>query len=203
MNAEPKSPLNGAQIGQLVVSELVKAIRRDRANRYSLRAPWRLPRLVESIPNYSGLYFHINDGVITTLPYDGDVCDGCTLAPDKIGPWRPVIAAIFHDPWYLEALRMSRAWGSEWPVRRVRAVGDHVFYGILSLVTPGVIARTYYWAVYRFGKWSRAMRHATAIVIVIAMFSAGCSGCASPDSPFEDPGEFVLPDYEQTAGGNQ
>lgn len=188
------------RIGQLVLQKLLEGVRQDRANRYALIKPWRLPRLSESVPDYPGDLIEIQGGVVTVRPYSGDVNDGCTLAPDRIGVYKTVIGAIFHDPWYLEMETMAACWGPDWSVRRVRKLGDRIFYGILVLVAPTWIARTYYRFVRLIGGVAHFVMQLSAILVVASICGAGCSGCASPDSPFEDPSTFTPPEYEQTAG---
>lgn len=182
-----------------LVNALLTAIQLDRANRYALLSPWTLPKLAEAIPDYEDDLFLIRDSVITVKPYSGNVCDGATLAPDRIGSWQPVIGAIFHDPWYERSDAMAVAWG--WPAGAVRKLGDRIFYGILLEVTPGWLARIYYRAVRVFGGIAHFVMQAAAVAIILSICCAGCSGCTGPDSPWDDPSGFVLPEYEQTAGG--
>lgn len=192
------------QIAQALLTQLLAAVRRDRANRYSLFTPWTLPRLAENVPDYHGTLIEIAASVVTVRPYNGDVNDGCTLAPDWIGAWRPVVAACFHDPWYEEMDAMAADW--KWPVSRVRALGDRIFYGILLQVAPWWIARIYYRAVRAFGGIAHfIMRQAAPLLVVAVLLGlAGCAGCTGPATPWEDPDAPVaMPDYEQTAGGNQ
>ena len=201
IRSDTKSAQIAALIAQQLLQRIIRAVREDQANRYALREPWTLPRLTERIPDYEGKLIVIRDSVITVQPYSGDVSDGCTLAPDRIGAWRPVIGAIFHDPWYLEMRAISRHWGPPWTLGRVRRLGDQVFYGILIIVTPSWIARTYYRFVRVIGGVAHFTMQIVAVASVVAICCAGCAGCDAPESPFEDPNDFNLPDYEQTAGG--
>ena len=195
----PATAALGAKLAQEIIKRLVAAVRQDRANRYSLIKPWVLPKLTEYLPDYDGPLIYIRDSIITVLPYKGDVNDGCTLAPDRVGPWRTVIGACFHDPWYLELEAISAAWG--WKVSRVRLLGDQIFFGILAIIAPTWLARTYFYTVRAIGGVAHTILRLTTCLVIISIMSSGCSGCANPESPFEDPGTFTLPDYEQTAGG--
>ena len=182
----------------ILISGLLSAIRRDRANRYALRKPWTLPRLADPVPDYAGKLIRIQDRVVTVHPYAGDVNDGCTLVPDYIGAWRPVVGAVFHDPWYLEMDAMAAAWG--WPVARVRRLGDRVFYAILVHVSSTGLARIYYRGVRMFGGLAHFFGQRMPLVVALLLLgSAGCSGCIGPGQPFEDPSDLTLPDYDQTA----
>ncbi len=177
-----------------IITSLVQAVRRDRANRYTLLAPWALPRLAIDVPDYDGDLIRIRNRVVTVLPYDTEsaVCDGATLAPDRIGPWRMVIGTLLHDPWYIEMHHMAARWN--WPLKRVRRLGDLVFYGILAEIGPTWLARLYYRAVRIFGGIFHGLGRIFAIAL-LALCVAGCDGCASPGPIFEDPSDLTIPDY--------
>ncbi len=187
-----------AKAGQEIIKYLVEAVRKDRANRYALTKPWVLPRISRTLPDYEDELFLIRNSVITVKTYSGDVCDGASLAPDRIGPWRLVIGSLFHDPWYDSMHRMSVAW--DMPVREVRLIGDDVYYGILILISPRWIARTYYRVVRLLGGSYHFLARSVAVGVIIALCCAGCSGCSVPNDIFDNPDDFVLPDYEQTVG---
>lgn len=190
------------------------AIRADRANAYGLDAPWTLPRLGGDLrrldlmpPDYVDEAWHIQDGVITELPFPcaWANCDGCTLSPDwwprSWGEIRAYVAAIFHDRWYLWLEKFAAAWG--WTVYRVRKLGDIVFANILRALKRGlrglqrlkaeVACRTYYRAVRAFGGPAHAIyRRFTPIALAVAgsLALGGCAGCAVP-SAWDDPAADV------------
>ena len=201
------------------------AVRADRANAYGLDAPWTLPRLGGDLrkmdlmpPDYSDEGWHIQDGVVTELPFPVDPanCDGCTLSPDwwprSWGEIRAYVAAIFHDRWYLWLEKFAAAWG--WTVYRVRKLGDIVFANILRALKRGLrgwqrlkaelACRTYYRAVRCFGGVGHAAykrfegskvrkfegSKALAIAVTGSLLLGGCAGCAVP-SAWDDPDATV------------
>jgi hypothetical protein len=147
------------------------------------------------LPDWDGELFSIFENRITVKPYDGDTCDGATLAPDTIGSLRPVIGALFHDPWYLEMDAIARTWG--WPVRRVRVLGDHIFYGILRHYA-GPVAKAYYYPASAIGGVARWLYKIGILSLVCAMLG-GCGGCIAPLDPFDPDAPFTDPDYDKTA----
>lgn len=191
------------------------AIRADRANAYGLDAPWTLPRLGGDLreldlmpPDYFDGAWHIQDGVITELPFPcaWANCDGCTLSPDfwprSWGGVKAYVGAIFHDRWYEWFERFARAWG--WPEKKVRKLGDIVFANILhafvkrlhglSRLRGEIACRTYYRAVRCFGGVGHAAykRFAPALVASAAgaLALGGCAGCAIPNA-WDDPDATV------------
>jgi len=191
------------------------AIRADRANAYGLDEPWTLPRLGGDLkkldlvpPDYFDEAWHIQDGVITELPFPcaWANCDGCTLSPDfwprSWGGVKAYVAAIFHDRWYKWFERFARAWG--WPEEKVRKLGDIVFANILhafvkrlrglSRLRGEIACRTYYRAVRCFGGVGHAAykRFAPALVASAAgaLALGGCAGCAVPTA-WDDPDATV------------
>jgi hypothetical protein len=171
----------------------LKAYQKDKRNRYHLNAPWTLPRIDETIPDYEDDLFRIRDSVITVKPYAGNICDGCSLAPDKIGSKiKPVVGALFHDPWYIRGELIAEEWG--WDVKRVRALGDRVFYGIL-IQYAGPVAKPYYRFVRGLGGLYHSIKAALALAVLVAVVGGGC---CTPDDPF-DGRPIDKPDYQKTA----
>lgn len=192
------------------------AIRADRANAYGLDAPWTLPKLGGDLakldlvpPDYFDVAWHIQDGVITELPFPVDraLCDGCTLAPDwwprSWGEIRAYVAAIFHDRWYDWLEKFAKAWG--WTVERVRRLGDIVFANILrslkrtlrglQRVKAEIACRVYYRSVRAFGgvaheAYKRLAPPAAVALAAGALALGGCAGCAVP-SAWDDPAADV------------
>lgn len=188
-----------AVVAQKIIRELVKAVRKDASNRYRLIEPWTLPRLSRRIPDYEDELFLIRDSVITIKTYGGDICDGASLAPDRIGPWKMVIGSLFHDAWYYKMCEIAEAW--QMPLRDVRLLGDDIFYGILAIISPRLLSRIYYRAVRLLGGHYNSVGRMFKRLVLVAAFSAllcaGCSGCAVPGHIFENPEDFVAPEYEQ------
>ena len=194
------------------------AVRRDRANAYGLDAPWTLPRLGGDLkeldlvpPDYFDEAWHIQDGVITELPFPcaWANCDGCTLSPDfwpqSWGGVKAYVGALFHDRWYKWFERFARAWG--WPEEKVRKLGDIVFANILhafvkrlrglSRLRGEIACRTYYRAVRCFGGVGHAAykRFAPALVASAAgsLALGGCAGCAVPLAWDDPDAEVEIP----------
>jgi hypothetical protein len=176
-------------------AELVKALKKmwdaDRNHRYRLNQAWSLPRLVEAVPDYHGKHVTIEDSVITIQP--NDVSDGCTLAPDKVGQWILVEAALAHDAIYDEIEQIAEAW--RWKPARVRAWADDVFFAIARARAPHWLARIYWHAIRVFGGIAHAVGRLTAVAILCGV-AAGCGGCGTPGDPF-DGGEIDPADYER------
>ncbi len=158
---------------------LHRAIQKDQANRYNLLKDWKLPKLDIAVLDYTGKLLTVKDGVITVKAYSGDVCNGCTLSPDQIGKWKPVIGSLFHDPWYRELTAIAKAWS--WPEADVRKLGDEIFACILTATgTPVWLARGYLTGVRAGGGIVRFV-NALLGTSLLVMACSGCSGCVMPD----------------------
>lgn len=180
---------------QQILSALVLAIKRDRANRYRLTKDWTLPRLTTTVPNFENKRLRIQDNVITVKAYEPDYAsDGCTLSPDTICDWKPIIGALFHDPWYASLDELARAWN--WTAYAVRKLGDELFACILVATgTPRWIARAYLTGLRAFGgivRWAAA----TFGLVTMALLLSGCSGCAIP-AHFDDDEPVTPPEYQE------
>ena len=174
-----------------LVKALKKAWKRDRDHRYRLKQPWSLPPLTEPVPDYHGRYVAIEDSVITVQP--SDICDGATLAPDNVGRWVLIEAALAHDAIYSELDQIAKAWG--WPRARVRRWADDVFYGIAILRAPHWLARLYWRGIRAGGGIAHAVGRLAALALLCGMV-AGCGGCNTPVDPFGgQPAD--KPDYER------
>ncbi len=192
------------------------AVKADRANAYGLDAPWTLPRLGGDLkkldlvpPDYFDGAWHIQDGVVTELPFPVDraLCDGCTLSPDfwpkSWGGLKAYVGALFHDRWYLSMEAMAAAWG--WPESKVRKLGDIIFGNILrslaktlhgwQRVKAEIGCRVYYRSVRAFGGVGHAAyRRFEAKILALgaagSLALGGCAGCAVP-SAWDDPDATV------------
>ena len=155
---------------------------------------------VRSVPDFRCDDFAIEDGVFTVFA-TGDrdpFCDGSSLAPDRIGSWDTIKAALGHDAGYEHLEEIAKAWG--WTVDEVRWLFDAMFGDLLldeaarqksavMRTAGGVFSRIYYWAVRNFGGiYHRAK--SGAVVCVAALVLAGC---VSIPGVFDPSGE--QPDY--------
>ncbi len=176
---------------------LYKAIQKDQANRYSLLKDWTLPRLALTVQDYQGKLIVVKDSTITVRAYSGSTCNGCTLSPDEIGRWKPVIGALFHDPWYAELFEIAKAWG--WSEALVRKLGDEIFACILVATgTPRWLARAYLTGLRAGGGIVRWINGLLGVTLLAMMFS-GCSGCAIPNHFNDQP--VTPPQYQETTNG--
>ena len=187
--------------GAALVKALKKAWRKDRDHRYRINQPWSLPRLVDPVPDYAGRYVTIEDSVITVQP--SDICDGATLAPDKVGHWVLIEAALAHDAIYAELDGIAAAWG--WQRARVRRWADDVFYGIAILRAPHWLARLYWHGIRAGGGIAHAVGRLLALLAFAALcvlcgMLAGCGGCSTPTDPFGGQ-EQEEPVYEKVEKG--
>lgn len=191
------------------------AVKADRANAYGLDAPWTLPRLGGDLakldlvpPDYFDGAWHIQDGVVTELPFPVDPanCDGCTLSPDfwpkSWGGLKAYVGALFHDRWYRWLEKFAAAWG--WTVARVRRLGDIIFANILrslkrtlrglQRVKAEISCRVYYRSVRAFGGVAHAAykRFTPPLALAAAgsLALGGCAGCAIPNA-WDDPDATV------------
>ncbi len=186
--------MSGMISSAMVFDMLRRAYKRDRSNRYRLNQPWSLPRLTGPVPDYAGKYVVIRDGVITILPNQN--CDGATLAPDKIGRWNLVAAAIAHDAIYAELDAIAAAWGCS--RAQVRRLADDVFYGIALARAPHWLARIYWHGIRAFGGIAHAAGKLLALALLMSCI-AGCAGCRSPVNPFDPSVPLEDPDYDKIA----
>jgi len=153
-----------------------------------------------AIADFACADFSIVAGVLTVFA-TGDrdpFCDGSSLAPDRIGSWDTIKAALGHDAIYEYQEKIAAAWG--WAVEDVRWLADAMFGDVLldeaarqksavMRTAGGVFSRIYYWAVRNFGGiYHRAK--SGAVVCVAALVLAGC---ASIPGVFDPSGE--QPDY--------
>lgn len=180
-----------AKIASTAGKAVLDAFRKDRDHRYRLNKPWSLPRLSKPVPDYTGRNVLITNSIITIQP--SEICDGATLAPDTVGKWSLIEAALAHDALYDEIEGIAVAWG--WKPGKVRAWADDVFYGIAVDRAPTLLARAYWHAIRAFGGIAHAVGRLTAIALLCGL-AAGCGGCATPVDPF-DGQEIDEPDYER------
>lgn len=194
------------------------AVKADRANAYGLDAPWTLPRLGGDLakldlvpPDYFDGAWHIQDGVVTELPFPVDPanCDGCTLSPDfwpkSWGGLKAYVGALFHDRWYRWQEKFAAAWG--WTVARVRRLGDIIFANILrslkrtlrglQRVKAEISCRVYYRSVRAFGGVAHAAykRFTPPLALAVAgsLALGGCAGCAIPNAWDDPDAEVQIP----------
>jgi hypothetical protein len=179
-------------VSALIVQGVRRAIKADRSNRYRLKRPWSL-YLLEPVPApYRSWRLEFAGKKLIIMPHDD--CDGATLAPDRIGSWSFVEAAIAHDSIYGEMEAIASAWG--WTVDQVRAWADGLFLDVACEHAPSRIAR-WYWRGIRAagGVWHRLGRIVAGLLLVTCI--AGCSGCSTP-VPVLDPNvPYEPPDYER------
>jgi hypothetical protein len=203
------------QLAAIGIRAARAAYQRDRDNRYSLLEPWPLPAILRDLPPYCGplvRFEPVGPGRtrLTVLPYDGDICDGASLAPDW--PAGVVPAALLHDPLYGEIPAIARAWG--WTEDQVRQLADEIFGDVLrrwrverkttrlgrwAAASRFGLAATYYSAVRHAGGLFRAHAKRLPLLAVVACLSlSGCGGCLLPP-PILDPAEPLQPPvYEKT-----
>lgn len=179
----------------MVVDFIVDAVKKDQANRYILLKDWTLPRLNHRVPDYQGDNIVVKDGTITVKAYVGNVCNGCSLSPDEIGNWKPVIGAIFHDPWYGEIADIASTW--RWPESSVRKLGDEIFACILAATgTPIWLARLYLTGVRAFGWLARIARVVILVSAGTAIITGTGCGCQMPNQFDQAP--IDPPYYQET-----
>lgn len=174
-----------------LVKALKKAWKRDRDHRYVLKEPWVFPPLNEPVPDYDGKNVTIHNSVIMIHP--NGICDGATMAPDKIGKNDARPGAMIHDILYSELGAMAKAWG--WPRARVRKMADNAFYGTNLRYAKPWFARLYHEGV-RKGGWPLGWFERLLALLAFAALVAGCGGCSTPVDPF-GPGEWEDPVYEE------
>lgn len=200
--------------------EVIKVIKRDLDNRYNLLEPWKLPELLNPLPEYEDEYFLISKETIIVKPYSGNTCNGATFAPDNFGKFHAIIGAIFHDPWYMSMENMAKEWDMN--VDEVRKIGDKIFFGILTMIVDdeeiegnyipktfkkiyykSLLPSAYYTGASVFGKPGHWIGKVwSTLFTILIIFILNCSffsivGCQAPSSPFK-PGQcLVMPVYEK------
>lgn len=144
---------------------------------------------VRSVPDFWCDDFAIVDGVFEVFA-TGDrdpFCDGSSLAPDKIGSWNTIKAALGHDAGYEHLEEIAEAWG--WTTEEVRWLFDAMFGNLLHAETESqknavmrvagnAFEKIYYWAVRRFGGFYHSVKQAAPALLALLLV-AGC--LAIPD----------------------
>lgn len=190
-------------------------LKKDAGNLYSLKEDWILPPVRAKLPDFSDDAFDVigvgDNSVILVKAFestpDNPVCDGASMAPDKIMGVDFVAASIFHDRWYGHLEILADAWGMS--VAEVRKIGDRVFASIALAENEGrtaavLLATVYYRAVRAFGGFYHRHGHRirTAVTaLALALLLTGCSaGCAT--SIFDDDGGYQPPKWEKVENGD-
>lgn len=189
-------------------------LKKDAANRYSLRAEWWLPALRGGLPagEYAGEIVNISSDGETTLvwynPFESTpgkpICDGASCFPDVfLGiDLRP--GSVAHDCIYRELEAIAAAFGVSLSV--VRKFADDVFESVNLAENAGkpcveTVSSLTYWGVRLFGGIYHRRHIAVAVVLAFCILhSAFCillSGCVS--TVFEDPGSYVSPEIRKVA----
>lgn len=144
---------------------------------------------VRSVPDFWCDDFAIVDGVFEVFA-TGDrdpFCDGSSLAPDEIGSWKTIKAALGHDAGYEHLEEIAEAWG--WTTEEVRWLFDAMFGNLLHAETErqknavmrvagNAFEKIYYWAVRRFGGFYHSVKQAAPALLALLLV-AGC--LAIPD----------------------
>lgn len=206
------------KLAQKVLSLGVKyakaQLRRDAANRYSLKEEWFLPliKCEGLLPpgEFEDEVMHIvSDGrraLVWFSPYESTKenpeCDGASCVPDVLLgiDLRPGAAA--HDPGYRRMKKIAAAFGV--PERKVRKFLDNMFTSVTLAENAGkplarTVATLAHWGVRLFGgiyhKARKDDKKAVALGIAALLMLGGCAGCV--DTSFIDPGEYVSPAIEK------
>lgn len=184
-------------------------IKKDAANRYSLKAEWTLPALRSRLPVglYNGEVVNVlSDGqqmLVWYNPFESTaerpICDGASRFPDVLFGVNLIPGSIAHDAWYREMEAIAKAFGVELSV--VRKIGDDIFKSVNLAENEGramakSISSLTYWGVRLFGGMYHE-RHKTEMqIIILAVIAAmGAAGCVS--TAFDDPGAYQSPIYEK------
>lgn len=147
---------------------------------------------IRSVPDFLCDDFGIIDGVFEVFATDDrePIIDGSSLAPDKIGSWNTIKAAIGHDCGYEHLEEMAEAWG--WKVEDVRWLLDAMFGNLLEAETArqqtqvmrvagGVFTRIYFWAVRRFGGIYHDVKKVAPALLAVLLIG----GCLAIPDVFE------------------
>ena len=188
-------------------------IRRDAENLYSLKEDWKLPAINRALRDYGDEAFRIwwdwdrERSFVVVRAFESTredpICDGASLAPDKVLGVDFVPAALFHDRWYGRMEAIAKAWG--WGVADMRKLGDEIFASIVyaengSGPVVRFLASTYYHAVRAFGglyhKHGGKLRNLVLAILAAAVF-AGCAGCVG--SIFDPEDGYAPPVWEKVA----
>ncbi len=156
---------------------------------------------IRSVPDFLCDDFGIIDGVFEVFA-TGDrkpFCDGSSLAPDKVGSWNTIKAALGHDAGYEHLEEIAEAWG--WKVEDVRWLFDAMFGNLLNAETErqttvvmrvagNALTRVYYWAVRRFGGFYHAVKQRAPVILAL-LFFAGCLAIPDVFEPSEEQPEVT------------
>ena len=195
---------------KIVVPYIKAELRKDKANRYSLKSDWTLPVVKKPLRDFENEAFEIvTDGkvsVITVKAFDStkeeNHCDGASCAPDVfLGvDFRP--GACFHDRWYEYFEELAEALGLT--LKECRKLGDEIFASInyaengMSFKVK-VVNTIYFRAVRLFGGFYHSAKRggkAVLAVVLMALCLSGCAGCVG--TIFDDDGAgYTPPDLEK------
>jgi len=156
---------------------------------------------VRSVPDFWCDDFAIVDGVFEVFA-TGDrdpFCDGSSLAPDKIGSWNTIKAALGHDAGYEHLEEIAEAWG--WTTEEVRWLFDAMFGNLLHAETESqknavmrvagnAFEKIYYWAVRRFGGFYHSVKQAAPALLALLLV-AGCRAIPDVFEPSDEQPEVA------------
>ena len=156
---------------------------------------------IRSVPDFWCDDFAIVDGVFEVFA-TGDrdpFCDGSSLAPDEIGSWKTIKAALGHDAGYEHLEEIAEAWG--WTTEEVRWLFDAMFGNLLHAETErqknavmrvagNALEKIYYWAVRRFGGFYHSVKQAAPALLAVLLV-AGCLAIPDVFEPSEDQPEVA------------
>ena len=195
---------------KIVVPYIRAELRKDAANRYSLKSDWTLPVVKKPLRDFENEAFEIvSDGKVSvimvkafTSSKEANHCDGASFAPDVfLGvDFRP--GACFHDRWYEYWDELAKGLGMS--KSECRKLGDDVFASINyaengTSLKVKVVNTIYFRAVRIFGGIYHSAKSGgkTALaVVLLALCLSGCAGCVG--TIFDDDGAgYTPPDLEK------
>lgn len=139
-------------------------------------------------PDFECDDFQIKDRVMTIFATGArtPICDGASLAPDKVAGFDVVSSSVVHDCLYHYMSKLAHSWG--WYEKQVRQLADEAFgcdllakakaeKNTLKRIAYTGVAYIYYYAVRLFGGLYHNAKNASVFLCLLLFI-----GCSIPDT---------------------
>lgn len=146
------------------------------------------------VPDFSCADFKIENKTLTILATGNrkPICDGSSLAPNKVFDFDTITSSIGHDLLYAYQEEIAEAWG--WDVEDVRKLADDAFGcdllarakaqdTLVGRIIGKATAHVYHWFVRKFGGIYHNVKKFFLLAFIFCCLIA-LSGCTIPEEVF-------------------